>query len=100
MKRFADFILIDREALKKSKKESNSTVNKARDLVKALKKEKLAGPGDFMNDPSLDATNGVKKEVPVVSQNETVNASEAKKAINFTNKSDLKSYNQMKKDKK
>lgn len=58
MKRFGDFILVDKEALKKSAKTETkmSTLEKAKMI-----KEKLADPNEFMNDKPNDAT---EKAVP------------------------------------
>lgn len=65
MKRFGDFLLISEEDLKKSKeqKADKDRIAKAKEVLekaKSVKKEKLAGPNEFMNDPKNEASH-VKK---------------------------------------
>jgi hypothetical protein len=71
MKRFGDFILIGDQDLKKGEKQESpktDRIAKAKDILEKakIKKEKLAGPNDFMNDPKNEASN-VKKYDELVS---------------------------------
>lgn len=66
MKRFGDFLFIGEEDLKKKDGEESDKegrVTKAKEILakaKQVKKEKLAGPNEFANDPKNEAAN-VKK---------------------------------------